>query len=77
MMACSGVFVTVTSSYLFSLCNLCSPGGRGIPDVSAQALAYKIVINQGPQTYHGTSCPTPVRLPLLPSPLRTCLTTDM
>ncbi|KAH9161629.1 subtilisin-like protein [Lactarius sanguifluus] len=39
-----------------------NPGGRGIPDVSAQALKCVIVVHSAPTRVSGTSCSTPVRL---------------
>ena len=46
--------------------NLCSPAGRGIPDVSAQAINFGIVVNGKAVPFSGTSCSTPVHLSLLP-----------
>jgi len=39
-----------------------SPAGRGIPDISAQAIDYQIVFRQFPRIVSGTSAATPVRL---------------
>ncbi|KAI9433494.1 subtilisin-like protein [Lactarius indigo] len=38
---------------------LFNPHGRGIPDISAQALNFKIVVNGEPEDMDGTSCSTP------------------
>ena len=46
--------------------NLCSPAGRGIPDVSAQAINFGIVLDGEAFSFSGTSCSTPVHLSLLP-----------
>ncbi len=54
---------------LFLLCNfrgLCSAAGRGIPDISAQALKFYMVNNNRGFYVSGTSCSVPVRLPLPP-----------
>ena len=45
---------------------LCSPNGRGIPDISAQAVNFWYVRNMQFTLRSGTSGSTPVRLPLLP-----------
>ncbi|KAH9070801.1 subtilisin-like protein [Lactarius deliciosus] len=36
-----------------------NPGGRGVPDVSAQALRFMIVVHTNPVRVSGTSCSTP------------------
>ncbi|KAH9051639.1 subtilisin-like protein [Lactarius deliciosus] len=36
-----------------------NPGGRGIPDVSAQALNFMIILHTSPSHVSGTSCATP------------------
>jgi len=38
---------------------LYNPSGRAIPDISAQALHYKIVTNRQRKLYRGTSCAAP------------------
>ncbi|KAH9164686.1 subtilisin-like protein [Lactarius sanguifluus] len=38
-----------------------NPGGRGIPDISAQALNFMIILHTSPSHVSGTSCATPVR----------------
>ena len=53
----------------FLLCNLCSPNGRGVPDIALQSSRYIMVLLprdlDDTKTYHqanGTSCATIVRL---------------
>lgn len=36
-----------------------NPGGRGVPDVSAQALDFVIIVHTGPSHVSGTSCAAP------------------
>ncbi|KAH8980020.1 subtilisin-like protein [Lactarius hatsudake] len=36
-----------------------NPGGRGVPDISAQALNFVVVVNGNPFRVSGTSCATP------------------
>ena len=45
---------------------MCSKDGRGIPDISAQALKFTIVFNNEKFAVGGTSCSAPVHLPFLP-----------
>jgi len=45
---------------------LCSPAGRGIPDISAQAIQFNVVVDNRPLRVDGTSCATPVQIFLLP-----------
>jgi tripeptidyl-peptidase-1 len=42
---------------------LCSPEGRGIPDVAAQADKFRFILNGDNYFMSGTSCSTPVRVP--------------
>ena len=49
----------------FSLCNLCSASGRGVPDISIQAIAYQFFFDRRAESMNGTSCSTPVRFLLL------------
>ncbi|KAH8979446.1 subtilisin-like protein [Lactarius akahatsu] len=53
----------VVPAFLRSLGNqydgMYNPGGRGVPDVSAQALNFVIVTNTNPFRVNGTSCATP------------------
>ncbi|KAH9165162.1 peptidase S8/S53 domain-containing protein [Lactarius sanguifluus] len=44
---------------------LYNPGGRGIPDIAAQALRFPIVLRSTGFLVEGMSCSTPVCLPLL------------
>lgn len=50
-------------SLLRNFCGLRSPVGRGIPDVSAQALNYHIIKLDEEYTVSGTSCSVPVCSP--------------
>jgi hypothetical protein len=59
-----GFLVTPT---LFLMSELCSPEGRGIPDISAQALNFLIIQVIDEILAVGTSC-APVRLSMLPLP---------
>ncbi len=68
MPASTSALAAVTCPDIFLLRNLCSPGGRGIPDIAAQALNYEIVVKNVPTVVSGTSCSTPVCLSLLPAP---------
>ena len=54
---------------LFSL-DLCSPNGRGYPDIAGQALNFVIVVNSVALVVSGTSCSTPVGHSFLLPPLR-------
>ena len=53
----------------FIVCNLCSPGGRGIPDISAQGYQYLFACGGTAFYASGTSCSTPVRLFHLSAPV--------
>jgi hypothetical protein len=52
--------VTQTDICLLLLCNLHSPGGRGTPDISAQALNHPIILNGAEILVNGTSASTPM-----------------
>ncbi|KAH9017787.1 subtilisin-like protein [Lactarius deliciosus] len=56
----------VVPAFLHSLVNqydgMYNPDGRGVPDVSAQAVNFVIVIHSAGAHVSGTSCSTPVRL---------------
>ncbi len=68
--------MTQSDLFLLLLCNLCSPFGRGVPDIAAQALKLPIILNGDAYIMSGTSGSTPVRLSLLPlSFLRTSSST--
>jgi len=49
----------VTSPDLFLLCNLCSPEGRAVPDIAAQAIKLLVVNNGGYFAVNGTSYAAP------------------
>jgi tripeptidyl-peptidase-1 len=57
----------------FLLCNLCSPEGRGIPDIAAQAYRLPVIVGGSQRILSGTSCSTPVRPFLLRVPLCSAL----
>jgi hypothetical protein len=76
IMATTSGFGAVTRPDRFLLRNLRSPWGRGIPDISAQALNYMIVNNKILQPWKGTSCSVPVRFSPSPPPC-TQLTTNV
>src|SRR6266702_7044851 len=59
-------FAALARPDLFLLCNLCSPAGRGIPDISAQAFHYNIILDNHVLRVGGTSCSVPVHICLLP-----------
>jgi hypothetical protein len=62
-------FPLLNLSYSHSSCEiLCSPSGRGTPDISAQGVNFPIFLNGDEQIVSGTSGSAPVRLtlPLLP-----------
>lgn len=57
--------VAQTDMFLLLLYDLRSPSGRGTPDISAQALQFRIIRNGVEQLASGTSASTPVRLSFL------------
>ncbi len=70
MPASTSAFAVVIRPNLLIHCNLCSPWGRGIPDIAAQAHRFSFVQDAEWYFVSGTSASTPVRPFLLPAPLR-------
>ncbi len=68
MSASTSAFAVIIQPDLFILCNLCSPEGRGIPDIAAQGDRFRFILNGFAYLVSGTSCSVPVRLFLLPAP---------
>ncbi len=57
-------FRDLLKSNLFVLRTRCSPYGRGIPDIAAQAIDFPISLYGNEEVVSGTSGATPVSLPL-------------
>ena len=53
---------------LFLLCNLCSPEGRGYPDISAQAFNFSLIYGNTEYVEDGTIFSVSVCFSLLPAP---------
>ena len=49
------------TSQIYTL-RLCSPVGRGIPDIAVQAANFQVIIKGATHLVTGTSCSAPVRL---------------
>ena len=64
MPAYTSMSASVAWPDLFLLNSLCSPNGRGIPDISAQAYDFQIFLSGKIIHQDGTSCSAPVRLSL-------------
>ena len=75
--ACTSTFASVTLSDSFLQCNLYSPYGRGIPDISAQALGLRTFFDGNEYNSFGTSAAAPVSLfpPTIWSPSSSTLLT--
>ncbi len=69
--ASTSEFTAVHRPDLFLLHDFCSPIGRGIPDISAQALKFEFILNGNPKSFSGTSCLALVRV-LLPQLCSIC-----